>query len=355
MKFLDYQEALDAFADQRHEYVVEPLKSGLINHSYKITRKINGEPFLLQQINPNVFPKPEAVLRNYELLWNHLQYDRIPFVIPKTKSFADGSSFFIDRHKHYWRAFEFIKGTETRTIAGDADQARAVAETFAGFTACFKNFKIERLQKTIPDFHNLSSRFKQFINSLHSGNFERLGKGAALVDELKKREHYVNFYEVLLESDEFPLRVMHHDAKIANVLFEQVSGRVACPIDFDTAMPGYFYSDLGDMIRSMACNHDENNIAFSELTIRKDFYEAIVAGYLSIMDKQFTPSEKKYIHYSGIIMLYMQALRFLTDFMNSDKYYKTYYKDQNFDRAKNQFILLQKLEEFLLKNYQFKV
>lgn len=147
---------------------------------------------------------------------------------------------------------------------------------------------------------------------------------------------------------------MHHDAKIANVLFSKTTGRVICPVDFDTVMPGYYFSDLGDMIRSMAGNADENYLHFEKIQIRKSYYDAIVSGYLSIMEKQLTDSEKKYIHYAGLIMIYMQAIRFITDFMRGGIYYKTEYKGQNFDRALNQLTLLKRLEELLKNAYGLK-
>jgi len=350
-----YQEALDAYGNRFQKFTVEQLHGGLINQTYKVTSTISGGSFLLQQINHKVFTNPEHVQHNYEMLWKYLQSEQIQFRIPEPKYFIDNTTFYCDRHENFWRVFEFIDDTEYLAVAGNIAQAKTVAETFAGFTACFKNFDTERLHITIPGFHNLSYRFRQFKESLHSKNYERLTKASLLIQELKQRERYANFYDVITESEEFPLRVMHHDAKIANILFNEETSTVVCPVDFDTTMPGYFFSDLGDMIRSMACCKDENSTDFDELCIRKDFYEAIVEGYLSLIADQLTSSEKKYIHYAGIIMFYMQALRFLADYLNGDMYYRIEYPEQNFDRSKNQLTLLQKLEEFLQLNYQFKV
>jgi Ser/Thr protein kinase RdoA (MazF antagonist) len=234
-------------------------------------------------------------------------------------------------------------------------QARTVAEVFGSLTSGFEFFDLDILYITIPGFHDLSLRFRQFKQSLHTKNYDRLLKAAPLIDELKKRERHVSFYEVMTESEEFEKRLMHHDAKISNILFDEETGKVICPVDFDTCMPGYFFSDLGDMIRSMACSEDESSINFSDMNIRKDFYEAILGGYMELMNELLTDSEKKYIHYSGLLIIYMQALRFLSDYLNGDVYYKTTYPEQNFDRAMNQLTLLQRLEEFLSVNYQFKV
>ncbi|MCW3116875.1 MAG: phosphotransferase [Chitinophagaceae bacterium] len=146
---------------------------------------------------------------------------------------------------------------------------------------------------------------------------------------------------------------MHHDAKIANVLFDKKTGQVICAIDFDTTMPGYFFSDLGDMIRSMACSSDEHNTDFSHLHIRKDFYKAIVSGYLGVMNNYLTDEEKKYIHSAVLLMIYMQAVRFFADYLNNDVYYQISYPEQNFDRATNQLTLLRNLEQFLSEEYNF--
>src|SRR5207249_994138 len=118
-----------------------------------------------------------------------------------------------------------------------------------------------------------------------------------LAEELKRRERYKHFYDIIISSDEFPQRVMHHDAKISNVLFDKGTDKLVCLVDFDTVMPGYFFSDLGDMVRTMVCPVDEASVDFKKIKIRKSFYDALVNGYLSIMKKHFTASEKKYIHY----------------------------------------------------------
>ena len=355
MSELIYQEALDAFTNTRQEFVVKPLKSGLINQSFKVTNKMTGESFLLQEINQHVFPEPGKVQYNYEMLWKYLQSQEIFFFIPEPKYFAGDAILFCDSKAHCWRMFEFVEGTKNFVVAEKTSQAWAVAEYFAEFTACFSDFDTERLAITIPNFHDLSFRFNQFRDSLHTHKYDRLQKAADLISGLKERERYANFFDIITEADEFPKRVMHHDAKISNVLFDEDSDEVICLVDFDTVMPGYFFSDIGDMIRTMACNLDESSTEFDKIKIRKTYYRAIIEGYLSVMGKHLTDAEKKYIHYAGISMTYMQALRFLTDYLNEDIYYRILYPEQNLDRAKNQLTLLKGLEDFLWEEYNFKV
>jgi thiamine kinase-like enzyme len=354
MKPAPYQEALNAFAATFQQFTAEPITTGLINQSWKITCQQTGELFLLQQINTTIFPEPERLQHNYELLWKHIRETTLSFTIPAPKYFAGDMALFIDSDNKCWRVFEFVQDAVTLDTIENPGQAKTVAATFAAFTAGFASFDAKQLHPTIHRFHDLSYRFDQFKESLHSQCYERLHQSTALIEELKKRERYSSFYDIIADSGEFPLRVMHHDAKISNILFDN-TGRVICPVDLDTTMPGYFFSDLGDMIRSMVANQDEKDKELDKLHIRREFYEAILDGYLSVLENQLTEAEKKYIHFAGLAMICMQALRFLTDYLNGDIYYRIDYPEQNYVRAKNQLMLLQRLEEFLEQQYGFSI
>lgn len=332
---------------------IQPIGNGLINHTYIVSCN-SLSSFILQQINKNVFKKPGDVQENYFKIWQYAEYESKDLQLPSPYFYEKEKMLFKDRNENYWRAFRYIPDSVTLNIPQKAQQAKAAAKAFAKFTAAFADFNTELLKIIIPDFHNLSFRYEEMEEAEKGDLYERIQKAQPLLQELKKREHYRHFYDIITSSHEFPVRVMHHDAKIANVLFSKTTGRVICPVDFDTVMPGYYFSDLGDMIRSMAGNADENYLHFEKIQIRKSYYDAIVSGYLSIMEKQLTDSEKKYIHYAGLIMIYMQAIRFITDFMRGGIYYKTEYKGQNFDRALNQLTLLKRLEELLKNAYGLK-
>ena len=335
------------------DIIVEKIGGGLINHSYKVCCELKSD-FFLQQINKNVFANPEQVQENYIQLWQYAEFEFTGLRLPAPKYCGRNATLYIDKKENYWRAFEFIQDSKTTNKATTPAQAKATAKAFAKFTAAYDEMNIHQLKTVIPGFHNLSLRYQQLEEALGGELYERMSKALPIVDELKQREKYKHFFEIITESAEFPQRVMHHDAKIANVLFHKKTGKVICPVDYDTVMPGYFFSDLGDMIRSMVCSEDENSTSFESISIRKEFYEAIIAGYSEVMKNFFTEAEKRYIHYSGLLVIYMQAFRFITDYLNGDIYYHIDYTEQNFDRAKNQLILLQKLEEFLNSNYSFK-
>lgn len=337
------------------ETVIEIVGGGLINQTYKV-QSVQQPAIILQQINKNVFTHPEEVQENYTMIWEYLKLKNNGLRLPALIPCGENTTLFVDKQEHYWRAFEFIDETRMFHIAETPEQAKATAIAFAKFTMSLAGFNVGPMNNPIPGFHDVSLRFRQYEESVNRvSSPERLAKSFPIREELNKRRGYQQFYEGLKDSAEYPQRVMHHDAKIANVLFSNKNGEVICLVDFDTVMPGYYFSDLGDMIRSMAGSADETSTDFDKICIRKEFYEAILTGYSGIMDEQFTRFEKKYIHYAGLLMIYMQALRFLTDYLNNDQYYQITYPEQNFDRAKNQLILLQKLEEFLWKNYQCKV
>ena len=361
MKEPDYQHAASLFASHHDDLPstngvisnISPINGGLINHSWKIECPHKGN-FLLQKINTAVFHQPKYVQQNYINIWQYAEFEFTGLRLPTPLYYTRTENLFRDEQGNYWRAFEFIDDAFSIAVAQKPAQAKATAKTFAKFTAAFDDFNTDQLKVVIPNFHNLSFRYSQFEEALAGESYERITKARDLICELKNREQYKHFYELITESPEsFRTRVMHHDAKIANVLFSKKTGKVICAVDFDTVMPGYYFSDIGDIIRSMACSEDENCTHLDRIEIRADFYDAIISGYLEVMGKQLTDAEKKYIHHAGILMIYMQALRFLSDYLNGDKYYRIHYPEQNFDRALNQLTLLRKLEVFLEKNYHY--
>lgn len=355
-------EVLEAFSDDTPglppgatgAITVQALGGGLINESYQVNR--GPEPdYFLQRINTEVFTDPRAVQANYIRIWQYAEFEFTGLRLPAPIYIDNHTSLFRDREGGYWRAFEFIGDSKTVDRALRPAQAKSVARTFAKFTAAFGHFNVGLLRETIPGFHDLGLRFRQFETSLQGEAYERMAQALPLIRELQQRERYVHFYEVITGSDAFPLRVVHHDAKIGNILFHKKTGRVICPVDYDTVMPGYFFSDPGDMIRSMAGSTGENSRDPDAIRIRPDFYKAIMEGYLEVLGPQLTDAEKKYFHSAGLLIIYMQALRFLTDYLSGDTYYRIAYPEQNLDRARNQFSLLMQLEQYLRASYAFHI
>jgi Ser/Thr protein kinase RdoA (MazF antagonist) len=332
---------------------VELLGNGLIHQTFKAKNSIDEKAIVLQAINTNVFRSPEDIVINYQQIYEHLQQNNNGISIPVPVPSSEHQLLWKDEENNNWRATAFISHSYSPIVADDEKAAYTVAESFAAFTHSLATIDTKKLKEIIPDFHNLSFRHHQFENAVSIAPQNLLLKSTHIIAELRQRKKLVCFYECIKNCADYPTRVMHHDCKISNILFDKQTNEVICPVDLDTVMPGKFFSDLGDMIRSMACTVDENSTAWEEINIRPVFYKAILDGYLEGISNIFTEEEKKNIHYAGLMLVYMQALRFLTDFLQGDIYYKTNYPEQNLNRALNQLILLERLEEFLEKGYSF--
>ena len=225
-----------------------------------------------------------------------------------------------------------------------SSQAYEAAKQFGRFTNLLSAFPVDKLKITLPDFHNLPLRYAQFETAIKDGNKERIKQSAAMISFLKEQHEIVTISEQISTNTDFKKRVTHHDSKISNVLFDE-NDKGLCVIDLDTVMPGYFISDFGDMMRTYLSPVSEEEKDLSKIEIRDEYFKAIADGYLSEMGNELSAVEKKYLVYAGKFMIYMQALRFLTDHLNNDVYYGAKYEGHNFIRANNQAALLKKIIE----------
>jgi hypothetical protein len=327
--------------------IIKSLGNGLIHFTYKVTNSDTGKNIVLQAINQKVFKRPEDILFNYQLVYQYLEEQPGQVSIPAPVFSKENKLSWIDEEMNCWRATSFVSDSYSPDIAADEQSAHTVAISFALFTKSLSGLDSKKLKTIIPNFHDLSFRYRQFEDSIATASLERLLKSTHVIAELRQRKHLVNWYEMISESKSYPDRVMHHDCKINNILFDSGTGKVICPVDLDTLMPGKFFSDLGDMFRTMACTVDENSSQWEEIGIRPSFYQSILKGYMEGAGDILSEDEKKDINYAGLVMIYMQSLRFVADFLNNDFYYKTTYAEQNLNRSLNQLILLEKFEEYL--------
>ena len=328
--------------------IIEPYGNGLINNTWKV---IEGDcHFILQRINDNVFKQPPDIEYNIHFIAEFLEKNHpgYLFVAPVT---AKNGKEMIDHPEGYFRLFPFIKNSYTIDVAATPQQAFEAARQFGLFTKLLSGYRATSLKTTIPDFHNLTLRAQQFKNACMHGNIERIKKSVESIQFILDNTDIVKKFQDIQTDNNFKLRVTHHDTKISNVLFEE-NGNGLCVIDLDTVMPGYFISDVGDMMRTYLSPVSEEEKDFSKIEIREDFFDAIVKGYLQEMKSELTEMELKHFVYAGKFMIYMQAVRFLTDHFNNDKYYGAAYEGQNYVRANNQLTLLQRLldkEDILTK------
>jgi len=320
--------------------IIQSFGSGLIHNTWKISDQ--SKEYILQKINHEVFKNPSFIADNITRIasWLEKNHPEYFFVAPlKTK---DAESIVHIPGEGYFRLFPFVKDSCTHDIAQTPQQAYEAARQFGSFTRVLNIFPVGDLKITLPDFHNLSLRYQQFLTAIEIGNGERKSHALSLINELLGYSSIVDEYEKIIAGRSFIKRVTHHDTKISNVLFDK-NDKGICVIDLDTVMPGYFISDVGDMMRTYLSPVSEEEKDFSKIRIREDFYEAIVNGYYGEMKDVLTEIEKQHFFYSGCFMIYMQALRFLTDYLNNDIYYGEKYPGHNFIRAGNQAVLLQRL------------
>lgn len=322
--------------------MIEPIGNGLINKTWKVTG--SDQDYILQQVNQSVFETPEHIAHNIRAIATYLQgFDhQYRFVAPIVSTKGNELEYLED--EGYFRLFPFVTGSHSINVVGSAKEAYEAAAQFGRFTKLLAGFDIGKLKITIPDFHHLSLRYFRFQQALRTGDHQRRAQAQALINTLILHNSIVKTYEWILTCPDFKLRVTHHDTKISNVLFDEQNMGI-CVIDLDTVMPGYFISDVGDMMRTYLSPVNEEEGDFTKILIRDDFYKAIVQGYYSEMKEKLTPTEKQYFFFAGKFMIYMQALRFMTDYLNNDVYYGASYSDHNLIRATNQVVLLQRLIE----------
>lgn len=330
---------------------IESLTEGLIHKTYKVSFA-DGLTIILQQVNTAVFTDPKKIIRNYQLLQQHLDTHG-GIKIPQLRKTKAGGELYYEGNS-CWRAFEFIVHSRTENLPTTKEKIFSAAQCYGTFLRSLSDMDVGKLQPAIAGFHDLNNRYNQLQHAKQSATQDRLIASKMWLEKIESRKSLVDFYNHAIQNSEFKIRPMHHDCKLSNILFDSRSNQAICPIDLDTVMPGYFFSDMGDMVRSMASETEEDSPA-NKIIIRKDFYEAILNGYLSGVGKAFTQTELSHIHHAGLIMIYMQAIRFLADYLSNDVYYKISRPTQNFDRAVNQLTLLEKLEEFLETDYRYKI
>jgi Ser/Thr protein kinase RdoA (MazF antagonist) len=334
------QSIFDAFGLTQNTNTAVPFGSGLINHTWKIGN--NGNTYILQRINHTIFKIPEAIAHNIKITGKYLtqHYPDYLFVLP-VKS-VSGEDIVFEKDIGYFRLMPFVENSHTIDVVQQPELAFEAAKQFGKFTRLLSGFDASQLKITLPDFHNLTLRYNQFEEALENGNATRIKQAKKQIAAVIAHKQLVETFESIKANPQFKIRVTHHDTKISNVLFNE-SNKGLCVIDLDTLMTGYFISDVGDMMRTYLSPVSEEEQDFSKIEIREDYFLAIVKGYIGELKDELSAEEISHFVYAGKFMIYMQAIRFLTDYINNDVYYGSKYDGHNFVRAGNQLTLLQQL------------
>ena len=303
--------------------------------------------FIHQRINANIFKDPATLMCNLARVTQHIRgkleaqgeedLERRVLTLISTR---DNIDWVIDERGNYWRTFQFIEGATTFDVVETVDQARAVGRAFGEFQSQLIDLGPPRLAFTIPGFHNTRERLRAFQEAVER---DVCNRAASVRDEINRVDHYVDLVDDLLKlqrAGEIPLRVVHNDTKINNVLIDDETGKGLCVIDLDTVMPGLVADDFGDLIRTSSSFAREDERDLSKVVVELPIFEALVIGYLSASGSFLTDSEVDSLIVGSKLMTYEQALRFLADHLAGDTYFRIHREAHNLDRARVQIALL---------------
>lgn len=324
---------------------VKPLGEGLINDTYKVMVDGDDEPrYVLQHINNAIFQDVDMLQDNIENVTNHIRkkliakgitdIDRHVLRFIKTK---DGKNYYFDGDK-YWRVMVFVKDSVTYQ-AVTPEYSYIAGKSFGEFEAMLSDLD-EPLGEIIPDFHNIEFRLKQLRDAVADDRVGRVKEVRYYIDEIEKRAEKMTLGERLFREGKLPKRICHCDTKVNNMLFDR-DGNVLCVIDLDTVMPSFVFSDFGDFLRSAANTAAEDEPDLSKIYFNMEIFRAFTKGYLEGTKDFLLPVEKENLPYAAMLFPYMQAVRFLADYINGDTYYKVRYPEHNLVRTKAQWRLFE--------------
>lgn len=344
----------DQFALQNPAGEIKPLKIGHINDSFIVKSSVpGGESYFLQKINHSIFKNVEGLQQNIRLVTDHLRNKlsqagytdttrRVLRLIP-TKN---GQWFYKDEEGSYWRMYINITGTHSYDAISPLLAYKA-GEAFGNFQSMLADIPHDNLIETIPNFHNMEFRLEQFREAVRNDAAGRLAQTRWMVEEIEKRAWEMCAPERLFREGKLPKRINHCDTKVNNMLFDE-NDEPICIVDLDTVMPGFVLSDFGDFMRTAANTGAEDDVNLEKVGINLEIFEAYTRGYLK--NATFlSETELKNLAFGALLLSYMQTVRFFTDYLNGDTYYKIHHKEHNMQRTMAQFKLLQSQEEHFAK------
>lgn len=332
---------------------VKPFGNGHINDTFLLTyegAEAGFEKVILQKINKFVFRKPDEVMKNTVGITSFLREKIIarggdPERETINVIFAnDGNSYVIDDNEDYWREVKFIADATSYDAVEKIEDFYASAVAFGYFQRQLADYPADELFETIPGFHDTRARFKRFKQVVNDDVAGRVKDASEEISFILAREDLANFSMDSLDAGRLPLRVTHNDTKLNNIMIDNATGKAICVIDLDTTMPGLVMNDFGDAIRFGASTAAEDETDLSKVTCDLDYYDIYTKGFLEGCGSSLTDFEKETLPMGAKGITFEQAIRFLTDYLEGDTYYKTEYPEHNLVRARTQIKLVQDME-----------
>ena len=336
------QSVLSLFALSDMPLSSEPYGNGHINGTF-LVRCADGAQYILQQINTTVFREPEALMRNIELVTEHLRgKNSDPRNVLHLVPSRSGANYAVENGA-YWRVYQWITDSVCYQSATPA-LFRESAVAFGRFQNQLSDFPAEQLAETIPYFHNTPVCFSAFHDAIVTNASGRLNSVLPEVEFILARESFADTLVSLQQAGDLPLRVTHNDTKINNVLFDAKTKKALCVIDLDTVMPGLSVNDFGDAIRFGASTAAEDERELSHVQFDLDLYETYAQGYLSTCGESLTKTEIEMLPVGAKMMTLECGMRFLADHIAGDVYFHISRENQNLDRARTQLRLVREME-----------
>lgn len=348
----DFQSILEQFSIPADAITVLPFGSGHINDSFLVRiNEQNDSGELVQRINHQVFTNVPLLMHNIALVTGHIQKKLAENKAETPRQLClqflpatNGELFFQDRLGNFWRACKFIENSLSFDHVDSVEKAFQAGKAFGGFQKLIADLPANSLNETIPKFHNVPMRLEKFYAALERNSAGRLILAADEIQFIKNRTDEMQHLDRLIAAGQLPMRIAHNDSKINNVLFDD-NGKALCVVDLDTVMPGTALYDFGDGIRTACNTGDEDDANLENVVINLDFFKAWAEGYLQEAIEFLTEIEIENMAFSAKQLTFIMGLRFLTDFIEGDVYYKTQHEYHNLKRARAQLKLLQSMEE----------
>lgn len=331
----------------------KPYGDGHINDTFLLICENDDKTqikYILQRINHEIFRKPSELMDNQlavtkflreKIIKNGGNPDRETLNIIPTH---DNKTFYLDSIGCYWRAYIFISDTNTTSTVEKPEDFYQSALAFGNFQRQLADFPAETLHETIANFHNTPKRFNDFKEAVSS---DICGRVAGIKDEIQfclDREDFTNIIMNALRKKEIPIRVTHNDTKFNNVMLDKKTGKWLCVVDLDTVMPGTALNDYGDSIRFGANSASEDESNLDKVTLNMELFDIYTKGYVEGCGGSLTKKELEMLPIGAKMMTLECGIRFLMDYIQGDIYFKIHHKNQNLDRARNQFKLVASME-----------
>ncbi|MCI8561769.1 MAG: aminoglycoside phosphotransferase family protein [Dorea sp.] len=330
-----------------------PYGSGHINDTYLLTFETSETKrikVILQRMNRTVFAKPVELMENITGVTSHLRKKIIENggnperetlnVIPA----VDGKSYYKDSFGDYWRSYKFITAATSYDQVEDPKHFYQSAVAFGNFQKLLADYPAETLHETIEGFHDTKARFRAFNEAVERDCMNRAASVQAEIQFVLDREDVANCFADMQSRGEVPLRVTHNDTKLNNIMIDDKTGKGICVIDLDTVMPGLAVNDFGDSIRFGASTAAEDETDLSKVSCSMELFELYAKGFIEGCGGKLTKKEIELMPMGAKVMTFECGMRFLTDYLQGDTYFKIHRKDHNLDRARTQFKLVEDME-----------